>query len=84
MDKKSIIAAIVGAAIAGVVGLIVTNIGKDIEAGSDALTANQIRTVMREENVAIINGETMTYGEALNSIATEQAVQRATLEALVE
>ena len=80
MDKKTIIPIVVTFAVTAFLGYLLTT----FQAGSKALTADQIREVLKEENVAIINGQTMTYGEALNSIATEQAVQRATLEALIE
>jgi len=80
MDKKTIIPIVVTFAVTAFLGYLLTT----FQAGSKALTAGQIREVLKEENVAIINGQTMTYGEALNSIATEQAVQRATLEALIE
>lgn len=80
MDKKAIIAVVVTFAVTAFMGYLLAT----FQAGSDALTKDQIREVLQDENVAIIDGETMTYGEALNKIATEQAVQRATLEALVE
>lgn len=80
MDKKSIIAIVVTFFVTALCGYVLTT----FKAGSTALTEEQIRKVLKEENVAIIEGETMTYGEALNKIATEQAVQRAALVALTE
>ncbi len=80
MKKEVIIAAALTFAVTALGGYLLTT----FEAGSDALTEEQIRKVLKEENVAIIDGQTMTYGEALNKIATEQAVQRQALSALIE
>ena len=80
MDKKTLLPIVITFAVTALGGYFLST----LKAGSDALTADQIRAVLKEENVAIIEGETYTYGEALNKIATEQAVQRAALEALIE
>jgi len=52
--------------------------------GSQALDEDVIRRVLQEENRAIINGETMTYGEALNKISTDVVILQATVKALTE
>lgn len=48
MDMKPIVAALVGAAIASVVGIIVAGLFGTFTAGSDALTEDQIKSVMAE------------------------------------
>ena len=42
--------------------------------GSDALTEDQILSVLKKGQVTYINGEKKTYGEALSGLSTNQAV----------
>jgi len=84
MDKKTLIATAAGALVTLAVGAAFGWFTGVFERGTDALTEDQIRKVLVEENVAIINGETMTYGEALSKISTEQAVMKQALVALSE
>ena len=67
-DQKTIISGITGAAIAAIVGLTVATFAGVFQRGSDALTEDQIKAVLKETLVTTINGETKTYGEALSLI----------------
>ena len=95
MDKKLSITALIGAGVTAAVILIVQMFiggAKDtLDEGSEAIQATkdaaliaQIEELMEKKNVAIINGETMTYGEALNAIATDLAVQGSQIAALAQ
>jgi len=50
------------------------------ERGTQALTEDQIKKVLKESQVTYINGEERTYGEALSSLSTNQAVIISKLE----
>ncbi len=54
------------------------------QAGTEALDKEAIRQVLLEENTAIINGVTMTYGEALSKISTDVVILQATVKELTE
>lgn len=91
MKKEGIIGLVIGALVASVVGLLVTRTADDIEAGSDALTTQQIEAVVTEAlnaygetQTTVIGGETKTFGEALAIISTEQAVMKEALRTLAE
>jgi FlaG/FlaF family flagellin (archaellin) len=84
VDKKTLLAAFVGAIVTGFAGVVLAWVFGVFSAGSDALSEAQIKKVLQETQTTVINGETKSYGEALSIISTNQAVMKATLEALTE
>ena len=88
MDKKLSLTAIGSAVAMAVIILLAqkfTNTTVDtIEAGQDAATIAQISAVLDKKMVVDINGETMTYGQTLSRIATNQAVMQSQIAALIE
>ncbi len=65
MDMKPIIAALVGAGIASVVGIMVAGLFGTFAAGTDALTEDQIKSVMAE---ILVTPEGASFGAEINSI----------------
>lgn len=74
MKTKPLIAPLISAMVTAVAVLLVTNAINDstetLEKGEEATTAEQIRTVLKQELRADIDGKTMTYGQILSSIDT--------------
>lgn len=71
IDQKTIVSGIVGAVIAAVVGLGVASMAGVFQRGTDALTEDKIKEVLKEVMV-LDNGQ--TYGQALSNINTTLAV----------
>ena len=84
MDKKTIISAILGAIITGIVMIALASFAGVFQAGSDALTEAQIKVVLKETLVTTINGETKTFSEALSLINERQIKMEQALIALTE
>lgn len=53
-----------------------------MEMGEKAEIAEIVREVIRQEQVATINGETMTYGEALSLGAHDRTVMKAEIKTM--
>jgi len=84
VDKKTLITTIASVTVTLLVTAIVGSLLGVFQRGSDALTEDQIKAVLKETQVTVIDGETKTYGEALSLINEEQVRMKATLEALIE
>ena len=84
MDKKTIISAILGAVITGIVMIALASFAGVFQAGSNALTEAQIKAVLKETLVTTISGEEKSYGEALSLINERQIVMEQALIALTE
>ena len=88
MDKKVTLVGIGSAVAMAVIILLVERFANstvdDISAGQVAAQKAIIREVLNESQQVDIDGETFTYGQALNKIATTQAVMVNQLEALSE
>ena len=65
-----------------VLGAIVGSFIGVFERGSDALTEDQIKKVLKETLVTVIDGETKTYGEALSGISTKLTIAETRLTAM--
>jgi hypothetical protein len=77
--KDKIIFGIVGALATSIVGLAVAWGAGVFKAGTNALTEDQIKSVLQETLVTTINGETKTYGEALSLLSTNQTIMKTKL-----
>ncbi len=88
MDRKQVIGIAAAAAITAVVTFFVTGWLTDHDEGTKAVDDQHIRTIIAEElakaNVATIDGQTLTTGEAISKIHTEVTTLRTTVEILVE
>ena len=83
MDRKSIIVLIIGVVVTFVVTFFLTSGQEVVEAGIDAQAKELIREVLREEMTVDINGETLTYGQALTLIHTKVTAMEAAVGVLV-
>lgn len=95
MNKNISISALVGAgATAGVVLIVQLFIGatKDtLDEGSEAIETakaaemiDQIEDLMADRDKVVVDGRTMTTAEALSMIATDQAIMREQMKALID
>lgn len=76
MDMKPIVAALVGAAIASVVGIVVAGLFGTFAAGSDALTEDQIKSVMAE---ILVTPQGISFGAEISNINTRLTAIEVTL-----
>ena len=84
MDWKTI-GAVVSASIVTFLATYFLSAGQEVvEAGLDAQVKEQIRTVLREEMVVDIDGETKTYSQVLSSLHTKMTAVEVTLDILLE
>lgn len=85
---KSWMWGVIGAVVASIAMLFITQFLADNKAGADALTDDQIRAVIKSELdgalLVDINGETFTYGQALSKINHNLVVIQQSLEAISE
>ncbi len=65
MDMKTIIATAIGAGITLIIGIIITTLLGTFSAGSEALTEDQIKSVMAE---ILVTPEGASFGAEINSI----------------
>lgn len=77
---KSWMFGVLGAVAASVILLVISQ----FQAGSDALTEQQIAEVIRKELVVDMNGQTYTYGQALSKIDHNLTVVQEALADLSE
>ncbi len=88
MNKKVTLVGIGSAVAMAVIILLVERFANStvdtISAGQVAAQKDMIREVLAESQQVDIEGETFTYGQALNKIATTQAVMVNQLDALSE
>lgn len=80
MDRKQLISIVATFLVTAVLATLLST----YQRGSQALTEDQIKDVLAETQVTVINGETKTYGEALSIINDEQVRMKATIEAFIE
>jgi len=83
MDKKTIVAVIIAAALTFLITAFFTSGQEIVEAGLDAQVKEQIREVLREEMIVDIDGETKTYGQVLSSLHTDVTAMKATMDILI-
>ena len=85
---KSWMWGVVGAVVASIAMLFITQYLADKDAGDAAVTDDQIRSVIKDELAAAlvvdINGETFTYGQALSKIDHNLTVVQQSLANLSE
>jgi hypothetical protein len=79
---------VIGAVVASIAMLFITQFLADNKAGSDALTDDMIKSIIKSELEAAlqvdINGETFTYGQALSRIDHNLTVVQQSLANLSE
>lgn len=84
MNRNAIISTAIGVVITFVLTAFLTS-GKDIfNRGTEAIAADQIREILREEMKADVDGESKTYGQILSSLHTKVSVLEAQVGVLVE
>lgn len=76
METKTIVGVLVGAIVTGLAVWILNGFTTKIDKGSAAITEEQIRAVLKAEQTTTINGVSMTYGEALSKISTNQILMQ--------
>ena len=84
MDKKTLITTAGTAVVTLLVTAIVGSFLGVFDRGQQALTEDQIKAVLEETQVTVIDGQTKTYGEALSLMNERQVRMDATLQALIE
>ena len=85
---KSWMWGVIGAVVASIAMLFITQFLADNKAGSDAVTDDVIKSIIKTELEAAmivdINGETFTYGQALSKINHNLVVIQESLKAISE